>query len=96
MTPLDLFGKRDCVALHVNLDKMKRLIKLGQAAGVDGAISTHPIFDGTIAKTVEIRRRKPGDANPWVLGKEKWARYMEADLEVAETVGAMEKEHPVK
>ena len=80
----------------VYLESVRRLIKLGQAAGVDGAISTHPIFDGTIAKTSEIRSRKPGDANPWVLGKSKWVRYMEVDLEVAETIKAMESEHPVK
>jgi metallo-beta-lactamase class B len=77
------------------IDSVKRFAALGHAAGADVAISTHPIFDGSIANAAKISHRGPNDPNPWVLGKDGWSRYMQVQLEVAETVKAMETEHPV-
>jgi len=78
--------------LKTYLASVERLIKLGQAAHADVAISTHPIFDGTVAKIAKSRNRKPGEPNLWVLGESGYLRYMMVNLEVAQTVEAMIEE----
>lgn len=75
--------------LKVYLSSVQKVKKNGQDAGADGAISTHPIFDGTIPNTAKIKNRKPGDPNPWILGKEGFARFMDVNFEVAKTIEAM-------
>jgi len=88
-------GLETDAGLLAYIASVKRFATLGHAAGVDVAISTHPIFDGSIANAEKITHRGPNDPNPWVLGKDRWSRYMQVQLEVAETVKAMETEHPV-
>jgi metallo-beta-lactamase class B len=67
----------------------------GMAAGADGVISTHPDFDGTVKKLEIMRHRKAGDPNPWVLGKDGFARYMDVVTESAKTIEAMAKDPAV-
>jgi metallo-beta-lactamase class B len=88
-------GPERDAGLLAYIASVKRFTRLGREAGADVAISTHPIFDGTIQYGAEIAHRAAGAPNPWVLGKNRWQRYMKVQLEVAETVKAMEIEHPV-
>ena len=83
--------KRD-EGLKVYLNSVSRVKQNGIAAGADVVISTHPIFDGTITNTPKIEARKAGDPNPWVLGKDGFARFMDANYEIAKTIEAMIKE----
>jgi metallo-beta-lactamase class B len=70
----------------------QKIKKTGMAAGADGVISTHPDFEGTVKNLEIMRHRKPGDPNPWVLGKEGFARYMDVVTETAKAVEAMIKD----
>ncbi len=70
------------------MDSAQKVKKVGQAAGVDGVISTHPDFDGTVRNLDLVKNRKPGEPNPWVIGKDAFARYMDIIVEVGKTVEA--------
>ncbi len=45
-------------------------------AGADIIISNHTIFDGSKTKLPTVQERKPGDPNPYVIGKESVQRYL--------------------
>ena len=53
------------------------------AAGGDVILTNHTAFDGTLLKNAALLSRKPGDPNPWVVGKATVERY----LTVAEECG---------
>ena len=53
------------------------------AAGGDVILTNHTAFDGTLAKNAALQNRKPGDPNPWIVGKAAVERY----LKVAEECG---------
>jgi metallo-beta-lactamase class B len=75
-------------------ESVRRFRDVGEAAGVDSAISTHPLFEGTLGNINLISRSQPA-TSPWIMGRRNWVRYMDAMLEVAKTVETMEREHPV-
>jgi metallo-beta-lactamase class B len=72
---------------------VERLRDLGQAAGVDVAISTHPFFDDTIVKAKQVTVARP-KISPWVIGRDGWVRFMNAVDEDAKAYEAMLREHP--
>jgi len=78
--------------LEAYIASAQKIKKMGTAAGADGVISTHPDFEGTVRNLETMRHRKPGDPNPWVLGKDGFARYMDVVTEVAKAVEAMLKD----
>ncbi|HXI31840.1 MAG TPA: MBL fold metallo-hydrolase [Vicinamibacterales bacterium] len=45
-------------------------------AGADVLISNHTIFDGSKTKIPALERRKPGEPNPYVIGKDAVQRYL--------------------
>jgi metallo-beta-lactamase class B len=49
---------------------------LSAKAGADVLISNHTIFDGSKTKIPALERRKPGDPNPYVIGKDAVQRYL--------------------
>ncbi len=53
------------------------------ATGGDVILTNHTAFDGTLLKNATLQTRKPGDPNPWIVGKETVQRY----LTVAEECG---------
>jgi metallo-beta-lactamase class B len=71
----------------------ERLIALGKRAGIDGAISTHPFFDGTRDK-IRDRAANPRAPSPWVMGRQGWLDYEEVILNIAQASAAMAREHP--
>ena len=78
--------------LTAYIQSAQKIKKLGMAAGADGVVSTHPDFEGTVAHLETMKTRKAGDPNPWVLGKDGFARYMDVVYEVAKTVEAEVKD----
>jgi metallo-beta-lactamase class B len=81
--------------LETYIKSAERFRDLGIAAGVDVAISTHPFFDDTIGKVKQVAASGRAAISPWVMGKANWLRFENASIEVAKTVEAEEKEHPV-
>jgi metallo-beta-lactamase class B len=69
--------------LKAYVKSAERFQDLAVGAGADVIISNHTIFDGTLPKLEAVRKRKPGEPNAWVVGKDAVKRY----LTVAEECG---------
>jgi metallo-beta-lactamase class B len=54
----------------------RRFKDITAKAGADVIISNHLIFDGSKTKLPALERRKPGDPNPYVIGKDGVQRYL--------------------
>jgi metallo-beta-lactamase class B len=62
--------------------------KYTEAAKADVVMSSHPFVDGSLERMKELRNRKPGEANPFVVGQEVVRRFLDildqcAALEIA-------------
>ncbi|ETI88496.1 MBL fold metallo-hydrolase [Clostridium sp. LQ25] len=58
-------------------DAVNHFLSYSDDAKVDVVISNHPFADGSLEKMEELRNRKPGDANPFILGQERSRRFFE-------------------
>jgi metallo-beta-lactamase class B len=54
----------------------RRFKEITAKAGADVLISNHTIFDGSKTKLPALARRKPGNPNPYVIGKDAVQRYL--------------------
>jgi len=54
----------------------RRFKAVTSKAGADVLISNHTIFDGSKTKIPALERRKPGEPNPYVIGKDAVQRYL--------------------
>jgi metallo-beta-lactamase class B len=54
----------------------RRFKEITAKAGADVLISNHTIFDGSKTKIPALERRKPGEPNPYVIGKDAVQRYL--------------------
>jgi metallo-beta-lactamase class B len=43
---------------------------------VDVEIQNHPLYDGFLTKLQQLKARKPGDANPFVVGRDSYQRFV--------------------
>jgi len=73
--PNDLAGKRQYE------QSVARFSGIVDSANVDAVISNHPFVDGTTDKVVTMRTRRPGDPNPFVVGRDAVRRYMGVHLQ---------------
>lgn len=70
------FGSpRDPLLRYTHIASMNRFAGLAAKAGADVMIANHPVQDGAFEKMELLRYREPGDANPFVTGPQKLARY---------------------
>jgi metallo-beta-lactamase class B len=44
---------------------------------VEVEIQNHPMYDGFVDKLQRLKQRKPGDANPFVVGREGYRRFLD-------------------
>lgn len=63
-------------SLRAQIRSLQRWRELTQAAGVDVLIANHPLHDHGIENNELLRYRRPGDANPYVVGTDRYQRYM--------------------
>jgi metallo-beta-lactamase class B len=61
-------------------------------AGADAIISNHTIYDGSKAKLLAAKERKPGERNPYLIGNEGVQRYLTVADECAKA-GLLRVEH---
>jgi metallo-beta-lactamase class B len=54
----------------------QRFRDIAAKAGADVLISNHTIYDGSKMKLAALAQRKPGDPNPYVIGKDSVKRYL--------------------
>jgi metallo-beta-lactamase class B len=69
--------------LEAYIKSAQRFRDVAVGAGADVIITNHTAFDGALAKIAALKQRKPGDPNPYVVGKQTVQRY----LTVAEECG---------
>lgn len=69
--------------LQAYVKSAARFKDLAEGAGADVIITNHTAFDGTLTKLEGLQKRKPGDPNPYLVGKDAVRRY----LTVAEECG---------
>jgi metallo-beta-lactamase class B len=65
------------------VNSASRFQDLALGSGADVIISNHTAFDGTLTKLDALKNRKPGDPNPYIVGKDTVKRY----LTIAEECG---------
>jgi len=66
---------RDPLQRYPHIASMNRFAALAAKAGADAMIANHPVQDGAFEKMELLRYRRAGEANPFVVGPEKLARY---------------------
>jgi metallo-beta-lactamase class B len=66
-------------ATHVA--SLKRWREIAAAAGVDTLIGNHQTQDGSVENLELLKIRRAGDANPYVVGKEGYLRYVDIKIE---------------
>jgi metallo-beta-lactamase class B len=74
-TPIDM--------LEAYVRSAARFRDTALGAGADVLIANHTDFDGTLSKLDALAKRKPGQENPWIVGRDTVRRY----LTVAEECG---------
>jgi metallo-beta-lactamase class B len=57
-------------------NSLERFSGIVKAAGVEGVISNHPVFDGTVGR-IDAMTATPGMPNPFLVGPERTAQYYE-------------------
>jgi metallo-beta-lactamase class B len=57
-------------------DSARRFRDIASSAGADVLVSNHTIFDGSKQKLPALAARRPGQPNPYVIGKETVMRYL--------------------
>ena len=65
-------------------DSAKRFRDIASTAGADIILSNHTNFDGSKTKLPALAARKPGQQNPYVVGKEGVMRYLTVADECAQ------------
>jgi len=61
--------------LKVYAESAAKFRAVARAAGADILLSNHTAYDGTTVKLAGLAGRKPGEPNPYVIGKDAVQRY---------------------
>jgi metallo-beta-lactamase class B len=65
------------------ISSARRFRDIAARAGADAVISNHTIYDESKTKIPALAKRKPGDPNPYVVGKDAVQRYLTVAEECA-------------
>lgn len=68
----------DKLSLIASAERFKGIVR---KSGIDVLIANHPTQDQSIPKLEELRLRRPGDPNPYVIGSERYIRYLSVQQE---------------
>jgi metallo-beta-lactamase class B len=71
---------RDPKLRYTLIASMDRFASLARTAGADTLIANHPLQDGAFEKIELLRYRRPGDANPYVVGADRLDRYFKVQI----------------
>lgn len=72
-------------------ESVRRFCELAKREHVDSMTSDHPFVDDSMTTIEELRNRKPGEKNPFVLGEDRVAKFFEI-LDQTAVVIAMRRE----
>ncbi len=76
-------GGRDEAGLRASIPSFERWAALTKAAGVDVLVANHPLHSASLEKEEILRHLKPGDPNPFVIGRDAYNRYVRVQAECA-------------
>lgn len=68
-------GGRDSASIRRQIASLERWEKLTAAAGVDVLLTNHPSHNDATERQVLLRYAMPGDANPFVIGADRYRRF---------------------
>jgi metallo-beta-lactamase class B len=66
------------------LNSIRHFKDITQQMKVDVELENHPIMDGTFEKMANLKMRKPGEPNPFVVGQAKFQKFVDVMAECAE------------
>lgn len=79
-----LFGGSILIPTRIPDEGMRQYMKsiehwsdVSRKMNVDVEIQNHPMYDGFVAKLQRLRQRKPGEPNPFVVGREGYRRFLD-------------------
>jgi metallo-beta-lactamase class B len=81
-------GQRTREYFDTYIRSAERFRDIATAAGADVIISNHTNYDGSKTKLPALALRKPGDPNPYVIGKDAVTRYLTVAGECAKAAQA--------
>jgi metallo-beta-lactamase class B len=76
-------GGRDAESERAQIASLERWKGISRNAGVDVNITNHALHSEALEKEYLLRYRLPGAANPFVLGREVYQRYIGVQQECA-------------
>ena len=76
-------GGRDAESARLQIASLERWKGIAARAGVDVNITNHPLHSEALEKEELLRYRLPGAANPFVIGKGTYQRYITVQEECA-------------
>jgi len=71
-----LAGRIPDDGLRQYVQSIERFASVTKRLGVDVEIQNHPLYDGFGAKLDRLAKRSPGDAHPFVVGKDAYQRFL--------------------
>ena len=74
------------------IDSLVHFEKWTKKMNVDVELQNHPVMDGFGEKLVTLRERKPGEPNPFLVGKDNYTKFLEVMTECARATLARRSE----
>ncbi len=89
-----LSGNTSKEMLQSYISNASRLLDIADGAGADVIIGNHTEYNDALARLEQTKARKPGDANPWVIGKPEVRKYLTVVQECAKSWLAIDEGRP--
>jgi metallo-beta-lactamase class B len=80
--------------LRSYISNANRFLDIADGAGADVIIGNHTEYNGALARLERTRARKPGEPNPWVVGKPEMRKYLTVVEECAKSWLAIDEGRP--
>ena len=80
-----LSGNTSKEMLQSYISNAGRLLDIADGAGADLIIGNHTEYNNALERLEQAKARKPGDPNPWVVGKAEVRKYLSVVQECAKS-----------
>ena len=80
--------------LRSYISNANRFIDIADGAGSDVIIGNHTEYNDALARLARTKERKPGEPNPWVVGKPEVQKYLTVVEECAKSWLAIDEGRP--
>jgi len=89
-----LSGNTSKEMLRSYISNAGRLLDIADGAGADVILGNHTEYNDALARLERTKARKPGEPNPWVVGKAEVRNYLTVVQECAKAWLAIGEGHP--